>query len=288
MSAILRKELSGYFKGLWAYVYAAFMLMFCGIFTYFNNLRGAQPQFEYALDGASFVFLIIIPMLTMRVVAEERRQKTDQLLYSLPLSMGQVVLGKYLALLIVTALPVCVMAFYPLILAQYGPVSLPPAYASLLAFFLLSAALAAIGMFISSMTENQAAAAGLCFDAMIVLYFANSLANAIPSTAVASMVALFITVAVIGVIVWAVTKSGYAGLMTALVGEIAVVSVYNYARTALEGLFPTLIKQLSVFNRFYTFSAGVFDLTAVVYYLSLTGVFVFLTVQSLEKRRWIG
>ena len=100
MTAVLRHELSSYFTNVTGYVFGAFLLLFAGIYTMVINLQSASPYFEYVLMNMDFIFLIIVPILTMRVIAEERRQKTDQLLYSLPLTMTQVALGKYLAMLV--------------------------------------------------------------------------------------------------------------------------------------------------------------------------------------------
>ena len=141
MTAIYQRELRSYFHGMTGYVFIAFLLVFAGIYTMFYNLSSGYPNFEYVLQAMTIIFLIAIPVLTMRVIAEERRQKTDQLLYTLPLGMTRVVLGKYLAMVTVVAVPCVVMAFYPLLLSTFGTVSFPTAYGALLGFFLLSAAL---------------------------------------------------------------------------------------------------------------------------------------------------
>ena len=161
MTAVLRHELSSYFTNVTGYVFGAFLLLFAGIYTMVINLQSASPYFEYVLMNMDFIFLIIVPILTMRVIAEERRQKTDQLLYSLPLTMTQVALGKYLAMLVIFLIPVAVIGVYPLVLTAFGAVYLPAAYGALTGFFFLGASLIAIGMFISSLTESQAVAAGL-------------------------------------------------------------------------------------------------------------------------------
>ena len=109
--------------------FGAFLLLFAGIYTMVINLQSASPYFEYVLMNMDFIFLIIVPILTMRVIAEERRQKTDQLLYSLPLTMTQVALGKYLAMLVIFLIPVAVIGVYPLVLTAFGAVYLPAATA---------------------------------------------------------------------------------------------------------------------------------------------------------------
>ena len=286
MTAVFRHELSSYFKSVSGYVFGAFLLLFAGIYTTDINLNAGLTNFEYVLDYMCIIFLIIVPILTMRVVAEERRQRTDQLLYSLPLTMTEVVLGKYGALLVVFLAPMAVIGVYPLILSAFGNVYLPAAYSAWLGFFLLGATLLAIGMFISSLTESQAVAAGLCFLVMLVNYFITSLADFISTTAFASFAAFTVVILALAGIVWFMTRSGLASGVLALVLEAVLLFFYAGDTSAFEGLFPEVMENLSLFDQFYQFVNGVFDLRAVVYLLSVSGLFLFLTVQSLEKRRW--
>ena len=286
MTAVFRHELSSYFKSVSGYVFGAFLLLFGGIYTTDINLNAGLTNFEYVLDYMCIIFLIIVPILTMRVVAEERRQRTDQLLYSLPLTMTEVVLGKYGALLVVFLAPMAVIGVYPLILSAFGNVYLPAAYSAWLGFFLLGAALLAIGMFISSLTESQAVAAGLCFVVILVNYFITSLAGFISTTAFASFASFTVVILALAGIVWFMTRSGLASGVLALVLEAVLLFFYAGDTSAFEGLFPEVMENLSLFDQFYQFVNGVFDLRAVVYLLSVSGLFLFLTVQSLEKRRW--
>ncbi len=286
MTAVLRHELSSYFTNVTGYVFGAFLLLFAGIYTMVINLQSASPYFEYVLMNMDFIFLVIVPILTMRVIAEERRQKTDQLLYSLPLTMTQVALGKYLAMLVIFLIPVAVIGVYPLVLTAFGDVYLPAAYGALVGFFFLGASLIAIGMFISSLTESQAVAAGLCFVVMLINYFISSLASYVPTTAFASFLCIAVCILVLGLIFRALTRNGFAALVLTLVLEGGLVAAYTFRSSDFQGLFPDLMEQLSLFDRFYEFVNGTFDLTTIVYYLTIIAVFVFLTVQSLEKRRW--
>lgn len=286
MKAVFRHELNSYFTSLTAYVFGAFLLLFAGIYTLAYNLNNALVNFEYALAGTSFIFVVAIPVLTMRVLTEERRQKTDQLLYSLPISMTQVVLGKYFAMLVVLLIPTAVMGVYPLILSAYGNVYLPASYSSLLGLFLMGAALIAIGTYISSVTENLAVSAGLCFVVMLLNYFLSELASFVSADAFSSLAALAVAALVVSVVVYIMTKNGFAALMTAAVSVGGLALAYGYNKNAFSGLFGKIMEQLSLYERFYDIVYGVFDLTAVVYFLSVAGVFLFMSVQSMEKRRW--
>lgn len=200
MKAVLRHELSSCFTNLSGYVFGAFLLLFAGIYTMVYNLQSATTNFEYVLGSMSFVFLIIVPILTMRVLAEERRQKTDQLLYSLPLSMTQVVVGKYLALLTMFLIPLVIISLYPLVLTAFGNLNLAAAFGSIVGFFCLGAALIAVGMYISSITESQAVAAGLCFVVMLVNYFIADLASMSSATAFGSLTMLILCALIISIV----------------------------------------------------------------------------------------
>ena len=183
MIAILKREFKSYYLSMTGYAFAAFLLIFAGIYTMAICLAGYYANFEYVLGNISFIFLLIVPILTMRVFAEEKKQKTDQLLYSLPAGMVKVVFGKYLALLGVFLAPLLVMCFYPLILTAFGDLSFTVIYASFFAFFLLGAALIAVGMFVSTLTESQPLAAGITFLLLLINYLLSSLAGYLRSAA---------------------------------------------------------------------------------------------------------
>lgn len=286
MRAVLRHELSSYFTNLSGYVFGAFLLLFAGIYTMVYNIQSAIVNFEYVLSGMSFVFLVIVPILTMRVLAEERRQKIDQLLYSLPLTMAQVVLGKYLAMLVIFAVPLLIISLYPIVLTSFGNVYLPAAFSAIVGFFFLGAALIAIGMYVSSVTESQAVAAGLCFVVMLLNYFISDLADMASTEAFGSLLALAVVWLVACAAVYLMTKNGFAALVSAAVLLGGTVAAYLLDPTAFEGLFPEIMEKISLFEQFYAIINGVFDLRSIVYFCSVTGVFLFMSVQSMEKRRW--
>lgn len=286
MIAVFKHELSGYFHSLTAYIFGAFLLAFVGIGAMIYNIQQAVANFEYVLSFVSLIFVVLIPVLTMRVIAEERKQKTDQLLYSLPISTTQVIVGKYLALLVVYLLPLCIVSVYPLIFARYGEVCLTTAYGSIAAFFIMGAALITIGTFISSLTENQGFAAGIAIPVILLNYYSVSLAEHVSTTALGSAVALCILCCLLGVIIRFLTKNEKLAYIVSIAMILAVGVTYFANGTVFEGLLPDIMKKLSLFERFYTVVSGVFDLTAIVYYFTVIVFFLFLSVQSLEKRRY--
>ena len=286
MSAVFRHELRMMFSSLTAYVYGMFSLLAVAIYMMYYNLSVGYANFEYALAGASFAFLIIIPIITMRIIAEEKKQKTDQLLYSLPISTTQVVVGKFLAVFVTSVIPLLIVSVYPVILKNYGNLYLPTAFGALFGYIMLAAALLSIGIFISSLTESQPMAAGICFAAMILNFYMVTLAEYATSSAYGSLIALLIAEFLLALLVRHMTGND---LMAEIIGGVAMagtLAAYFYNRDWFEGLFPAILQKLSVYERFYEFVDGIFDYTHVVYFISVIVFFLFLTVQSLEKRRY--
>jgi ABC-2 type transport system permease protein len=286
MTAVLKHELKSYFRSMTAYVFGAGLLLAVGLGAMLYNIEAAVSNFEFALSYFSIIFAVIVPILTMRVIAEERKQKTDQLLYSLPITTTQVIVGKYLALLAVYIIPLCIVALYPLIFSQFGDVYLLTSYGSMLAFFIMGAALIALGVFISSLTDNQGFAAGIGIAVILLNYFSVSLSEYVSTTAFGSIVALCVIILALGAVIKHLTKNENLayGVCFILIAAIAITSFVNGG--IFEGLLPSIMTKLSLFDRFTGFVNGVFDMTSVVYYASVIVFFLFLSIQSLEKRRY--
>ena len=287
MKAVFKHEVSLYYHGLMAYVFAAFLLEFIGIGAMLYNINSAMANFEYALGTFSIAFVGLVPVLTMRVMAEEKKQKTDQLLSLLPITSTDIVLGKYFAMALVFVLPMLVACVYPFIFSFYGDVYLPTSYGALFAFICLGLALIAIGMFISSLTESQGMAAGIGVVVMLLLYYSATLANYI-SSQVFNVVVLVVLAALLGLLVRKLTNSDVAGLGVFLAGAAALAVTWFVKPEALTGLLPDMMQKLSPFERLYTFVNGVFDVTGIVYYASIAVFFLFLCVQVWEKKRYNG
>ena len=287
MKAVFKHELSLCYHGLLAYVFGAFLLEFIGIGAMMYNINRAVANFEYALGTFCIGFVALVPVLTMRVLAEEKKQKTDQLLSLLPITGVDIVLGKYFAMAVVFVAPMIVACIYPFIFSLYGDVYLPTSYGALFAFICLGLALIAIGMFISSLTESQGMAAGICVVVMLFCYYSASLADYISSTAF-NVAALLVLSALLALIVRKLTRSDAAGLIILVLCVAAVGITWLVSPDSLETLLPDLMNKLSLFERFYTFVNGVFDVTAIIYYISVAVFFLFLCVQSWEKKRYNG
>jgi len=286
MSAIYKKEIRSYFNSMNGYIFAAFFLAAAGVLTWLSNLKGMYPQFEVTLSGVAIAFLFLVPIITMRSIAEERQSKTDQLLYSLPVSVIKIVVGKFLALYTVFLITVGIISFYPILLSFFGEVNFGMTYACILGFLLMGGALLAVGFFLSSVTESQLIAAILSLGAMLVFLLAGVFSSSVSTTASTSFWAFTAAVVLIGGIVYLMTKDWWISGVVAMILETALIFVYNRYEAAFQGLIGKVLGWFSVLNRFYNFTYGIFDVKAVVYYLSIIVIFVFLTVQAVEKRRW--
>ena len=286
MIAVLKHELRSAFNSLVIYLFCAALLCFVGVGAMIYNIQASVANFEYVLNFVSIGLVVIIPVLTMRSFAEERKQKTDQLLYALPLKTWQIVGGKYLALVAMFLLPMIIICAYPYIFSKYGEVYLPGAYGALLAFFVMGAALIAVGMFVSSLTDNQGFAAGISIVLFLFNYYSVSLAEQVSSTGFGSAFVLCVIAVLAGFVVRSLTKNDWIALGVG--GGLAALTIVLYLLIpdSFEGLLPNIMKKLSLFDRFSTFVNGVFDLSGLVFYGSVIAFGLFLTVQSLEKRRY--
>ena len=292
MAAVYKKEIRAFANGMIGAITVSFILLLTGIYTWVYSLRLGNPSFALSLSGnfilsANLVYVLVIPVLTMRSVAEEKHTRTDQLLYALPIPMWKVVAAKYFAMLTVLAVPCVVMCFYPILLGSFGTMNYAADYGAILAFFLLGAALAAIGLFISSLTESQVLAAVISLILFLLLFFLPLFAPMIPADAVASLVVFLILAAVAAVIVYLMTKNVFVAASVGVILCAGVLLVYIAKPALFTDAVPSVLKAVSIFDRMAAFAAGLFDLGAIVFYISTAILFVWLTVQSMEKKRWM-
>ena len=286
MLAIYKKELKSYLTSMQGYVFMAFIMLVLGIYFTAYNLNYASPDFGTTLNSVTFVFLIITPILTMRILAEEKRNKTDQLLFTSPVPIWKIVFGKYLGMVTIYLIPVVITLFYPLILAKYGTVSYPMTLTAIVGFFFLGCANIAVGLFLSSITESQVIAAVLTFVVLFCSFVMNGIESFFSQTAMASMLAFAVLAVLIAMVVYQMTKDNILTGITGVVLLGAVVLIYIVKSSLYEGAIQKLLDLLAIANHFDNFVGGILDFSGIVYMLSVICIFIFLTVQSIQKRRW--
>ena len=268
------------------YLFIFFVLIITGIYFSAYQLSAAYPKFEYTLSALTFVFLIGVPILTMRVLAEERKQKTDQLLLTAPVSVGEIVIGKYLALVTVYAIPVIVMCFYPLIISEFGTVSYGSSYTAIFGFFLLGCANLAIGMFMSAITESQVIAAVLTFVLLFAFFMMNGISFFFSQTAFSTCMAIGLLILAVALIIYTMVKNVIIAGITGIIGEVVLIVIYVIKQSIFEGGIQKILEAFSISGHFEKFTSEIFDITGIVYYLSVIAICIFLTIQSIVKRRW--
>lgn len=286
MLAIFKKELRSYFTSMIGYLFIGFFLAIVGVYFMAYNLQGGYANFEYVLNSMVFVFVILVPILTMRLLAEEKKQKTDQLLFTSPLSVSKIVVGKYLAVFAVFVSAMVITMFYPFILSKYGTVSFKLAYTGILGFVLVGAAYLAIGLFLSALFESQAIAAVVTFVVLLITFIMQGIVGLLPTSNKAAWLIFSVIALLIAVVIYFMINNVTVAISLGVVLEAACAIIYFAKPSLYDGLVVKVFDWFSVVDRFDNFMNGILDLTGIVYYISITVIFIFLTIQSLNKRRW--
>ena len=286
MTAIFLREFKGYFNSMLGWVLTSVMLLFGGLYFTAVNLQGGYTDLSYTLYSFIIVLLIFVPLLCMRSFAEEKRSRTDQLLLTSPVSIPGIVMGKYLSLLAMFAVPLGVYALYPLLMKALGAANFTASYSGLLAYFFLGAALIAVCMYLSTLTENQIVAALSGFGVLLVCYLMPAIQTLFTAGSSLALVVFAIILGAASLIIGLRSRSLVLGGGVFAVGCIALAVLFSVRSAALTTAFSAVLGALALFEPFLNFVNGLFDVTALVYYAGVAGLFLFLPGQPLEKRRW--
>ena len=286
MLAIYKKELHTYFTSMIGYVFIAIFLVIIGIYFTIQNLLYGLANLEQTLASITFLVALLIPLLTMRLMAEESKQKTDQLLYTSPITASSIVMGKFLAVFTIYGIVMLGVCTFPLIMNLYGSVPMVAAYAGILGFVLLGAAYLSIGLFISSLTESQVVAAVITFIVFIFTILMDAIAGILPT---GNKEAVFIFAALLLVlcfVIYLMVRNVTIAVTVGVILGAALLIIYNLNPSLLDGSVIKVFSWVSVMNRFNSFAYGTLDIASVVYYLSVTFLFIFLTIQMINKKRF--
>ena len=286
MTAIFKREFKSCFTGMIGWVIAAVSLFFLGLYYTNRNLLYASSDFASVLYTMTIILLFLLPAISMRSFAEEHKNKTDQLLLTSPVSIPAIVAGKFLAEAAVFALPLLAAVVMPLILKAFGTVSLVAAYSAVLGYLLLGMACLAVGTWISAMTENQILAYLATFGALLIAYLMNGIKTMFTTGNLLAFVVFVVVLLVASILVGVSCKRLTAGVAVFCVGAVALFILFMLRPAWLLAAFNAVLSALALFDPFTDIVGGMFSLPAIVYYLSVIGLFLFLTGQALERRRW--
>lgn len=286
MLAIYKKELRSYFTSMIGYVFIAFFLVIVGIYYSVYNLINQVANFEYVLSTVSFITILLIPILTMRLMAEDKKQKTDQLLFTSPLPIGEIIVGKFLAVFTVFLVGIAIISVYPLILLKFGAVPLKVAYSSILGFTLLGGAYIAIGLFISSLTESQIVAAVISFVVTLITALMDGLVDLLPTDKRSAFLIFTVIILLLSWLLYSMVHNMTVTIGVGILAEACLTGLYTLKDTFFDGLVSRVFSWFSVIARFDNFISGILDVSSIIYYISVIFIFLFITVQAIKKRRW--
>ena len=286
MPAIFKREFKSCFTGMIGWVIAAVSLFFLGLYFTNRNLLYASSDFASVLYTMTMILLFLLPAISMRSFAEERKNKTDQLLLTSPVSIPAIVAGKFLVELAVFALPLAAAVVMPLLLQAFGTVSLVAAYSALLGYLLLGGACLAVGTWISALTENQILAYLATFGALLVAYLMNGIQTMFTTGNLLAFIVFMIVLLVASVLVGVICKRLAAGAVVFCAGAVVLFVLFQLRPAWLLTAFNAVLSALALFEPFKDIVGGMFSIPAIVYYLSVMGLFLFLTGQALARRRW--
>jgi len=286
MIAILKKEMRAYFTSVAGYGFLAVLLLMAGLFFSVINVDGKLASFAYALNNCTVLFLILIPVLTMRLFAEEARQKTDQLLFTSPLRVSQIVTGKFLAALLLFLIGMGITVLLPFTLSLIGSIPTAEVASTYIGYILLGSCYIAVGLFISSLTENQIIAAVVTFAVLLLFLVMDMLVLAMPAGRLASAIFLGAIAAGISLALYTSTKNLWIAIGFFVLCAAAGTITFFANNLLFDGVIGQFMSWFSLLKRFDTFFSGIMNLSDVVYYVTFSIAFVFLTIHTIEKRRW--
>jgi len=286
MLALLKKELRQYFLTPNGWTFLSAFLFISGLMFSFQMVFPGNSQYSLFLANLPFIYLFVIPFLTMRIFADERRFMTDQLLLTGPTRLLNIVLGKFLSALIVYLATIALTFIYPLLLSFHGKLDWPVILGTYFGFILLGSSFIAIGIFASQLTENPLISAVFCFCIIILTFLMDFILRYMPTSEISGLVWVIILSFITLYWLYSAGKNWFVTVLAGFVLAAFFLLLWFFGKELFSGLIGRSLGLLSLPRHFSTFSMGILSLDAILYYLSFSGFFLFLTVINLEKRRW--
>lgn len=286
MLAIFEKEFKSYFTSPIAYVFMSFFLFMFGLYSTIINVLNQNGDYSFILSSLTIVLMLTTPILTMRLLSEERKNKTDQLLMTSPIKVSDIVLGKYLSAVSLLGFTLLITLLHTVALSFWGEVPVAKILGSYLGYFLLGATLIAIGLYISSLCESQIVAAIATIGIFLLIMLINNLATIVPKQRSASFLFILALALICLIFIYLAIKQVIISLIIAAASIGSLVALYFVNGVVYDGLPTKIFQWLSIFQQFDSFMYGLLDITAIVYYLSFIVLFIFLTMYTIQKRSW--
>jgi ABC-2 type transport system permease protein len=261
-------------------------LFISGVFFALINALQRDPSFASVLGNMVFVFLLMTPVITMKTIAEESKSKTDQLLLTSPQSITAIVVGKYLASISLFGITLIITIIYPLMISLFGKLAYGEILSNYIGFFLMGSCFIAVGVFISSLTENQVVAAVGTFGALLTLWILDFIQSGVPSSLLSGIVFAVILVTAVSGLIFLNIRNIYVSVTSFFIGALAILVTYLKNELIFEGFISRAFGWFSLIKRYENFNLGIISLNSIVYFISFSFVFIYLTIRLIEKRRW--
>ena len=286
MLTIFSKELKSYFHSAVGYIFMTVFLLISGLFFALYNLVQGSGYYNDVIFNMTFIFLFLVPILTMKMLSNESREKTDQLLLTSPLKVWEIVMGKFLAAVALFVITVCITFIYPIILSKFGQIALGEAIGGYIGFILMGACFISVGLFISSLTDNLVTAGVGTFGALFLIWIIDSVKSGFPTSINSGVIFAGVLVILICFFIYNSMKNIYLSFGIGIIGIISVIAVYLINKSLYEGLIVKFSGWFSILQRFEPFNIGMLSVSSIVYYITFTSALLYLTICTLDKRRW--
>lgn len=286
MTAIFKKEIKNYFNTVIGWGFLGFFVLISAYFFVAQNIVTGSLNYNDTLASSLSMFMILMPLLTMRLFSEEKRQKTDQLLYCSPISVKSIVAGKFMSAVILFLIAIAITFVFPAMLDQQGDIDWGLTFSGFLGYFLLGVCIISVGIFISALTDNQIIAAISAFAVTFLLLMMDNIAGSAPINVMSSVIFAAVIITLIAAVIYNSTKNIYAALAVLIIGYAAEAALYFVNPNLYDGLIIKVLSWFSILNRYENFYIGIISVSDAVYYITFTFAFLYLSVNVIEKRRW--
>ncbi len=287
MGAVFKKEIGSYFKSMTGYVFLSFFLFMTSVLFLLINVSRGTVYYQYVISSSTMTFLIIIPMLTMKAYSQEAKDQTDQLLFTSPVSIAKITLGKYFAAVSLFSLALIITFVFPIILACSYSGSLPVAQiaGTYFGYFLLGCCFISVGIFLSTFSDNLVAVSISTFAVTFAFCMLDNFVGELPSGKNFSAAFLLAIVIYACYMIYKRAKSLVAAVVAFVMCAGGLAFGYFKDMSLFDGAMRKVLLWFSLLYRFDNFGQGVLNLSDVVYYLSFITLFLFLTINKLERRK---
>ncbi|MFD3156599.1 ABC transporter permease [Haloimpatiens sp. FM7330] len=286
MLTIFNKEFKSYFHSYIGYIFLIVFLLISGLLFTLSNLLPGNGFYNDLIYSMNYIFLFLAPLLTMKLISNETHERTDQLLFTSPVKLWEIVLGKFLAASAIFLIAVIITFAYPLILSHFGTIPAGEIIGAYIGFILMGMCFISIGLFVSSLTDNQVTAAFGTFGALFFIWLIDWLTSALPTSVISGIIFCVLLVLFICLIIYNNTNNIYLSICFGVLSSVIILAIYFVNKSIYDSLIVNFFGWFSLLKRYEPFNIGMLNLSSIVYYITFCITFIFLTIKTIDKRRW--